>query len=243
MSLEMNESDIKKHNNGKVMAGVIVLIVGTLLLMRKLGVLFPNWLLSWPMLLIAIGFYTGFKHQFKNNAWWIVTSIGVFSLLDKFFIDMPMHQYFWPVLIIIIGLTMIFGKKNKKWDNFDWKDHYDKNAFTSEEYLDSVSIFGGVKKNIVSKDFKGGSVVCVMGGAEINLSQAEINGQVELEMVNIMGGTKLIVPANWEIKTEVVAVFGSIEDKRVQQSIIPTGENVLVLRGTCIFGGIDIKSF
>jgi predicted membrane protein len=90
--------------------------------------------------------------------------------------------------------------------------------YTSEDYLDTVAVFGGVRKNVTSKDFKGGEVVCVLGGAEINLSQSIINGQASLELVNVLGGTKLIVPPHWEIKSEVVAIFGGIEDKRIQQN-------------------------
>jgi len=47
-----------------------------------------------------------------------------------------------------------------------------------DDYLDAVSIFGGVKKMILSKDFKGGEIVNIFGGADIDFTQADIKGQV-----------------------------------------------------------------
>ena len=48
--------------------------------------------------------------------------------------------------------------------------------------LDATSIFGGVKKNIITKDFKGGDVTSIFGGSEIILSQADID-KVELDSI------------------------------------------------------------
>jgi hypothetical protein len=53
----------------------------------------------------------------------------------------------------------------------------------------------------------------------------------------------MLVPSNWAIKSEVVTIFGGIEDKRRMQAITEAPEKTLFLKGTVIFGGIDIKSF
>ena len=55
---------------------------------------------------------------------------------------------------------------------------------------------------------------------------------------------KLIVPANWEIQTtEIDTVFGGIEDKRPQQAVGTNPDKVLILKGSVVFGGIDIRSY
>jgi predicted membrane protein len=85
--------------------------------------------------------------------------------------------------------------------------------------------------------------VNIMGGTEINLMQADINGTVILEVTQIFGGTKLIVPSNWEIKPEMVAIFGGIEDKRTMQNVSGNTDKILVLKGTTLFGGIEIRNY
>ena len=116
-------------------------------------------------------------------------------------------------------------------------------SFSQDDYIDTTSIFGGTKKNILTKDFKGGDVVNVFGGTELNLTQADINGTAILELTTIFGGTKLIVPSNWSVKSEAVTIFGGIEDKRQLPPSLDQPEKILLLKGTVIFGGIDIKSF
>ena len=83
----------------------------------------------------------------------------------------------------------------------------------------------------------------VFGGTELNLTQADIQGSAVLELTTIFGGTKLIVPSNWSVKSEAVTIFGGIEDKRQIAQVIEHPEKKLILKGTVIFGGIDIKSF
>ncbi|MBO9570699.1 MAG: hypothetical protein J7497_00585 [Chitinophagaceae bacterium] len=113
---------------------------------------------------------------------------------------------------------------------------------TVETDLDIVSIFGGVKKKVLSKQFRGGEIVCVFGGAQINLSNADFNSPIEMELVQIFGGTKLVVPANWEIRSEIAAIFGGVDDKRPQPpNAVP--EKTLILKGTLIFGGVEVNSF
>jgi hypothetical protein len=116
-------------------------------------------------------------------------------------------------------------------------------AASVEDYVDSTAIFGGVKKNIITKNFKGGDVVSVFGGTELNLMQADMQHPVVLESTQIFGGTTLIVPPHWQIKSEMVAIMGGIDDKR---PALPHGydpNKVLILKGTTLFGGLNIKSY
>ena len=81
-----------------------------------------------------------------------------------------------------------------------------------------------------------------MGGAEINLSQADIQGTAALDITQIMGGTKIIVPSNWEIRSQLTSVFGNIEDKR-QNIGVTDPQKVLIIDGTSVFGGIEIRNY
>lgn len=117
---------------------------------------------------------------------------------------------------------------------------------TSEEhaeYLDISAVLGGVKKIVVSKNFKGGEINCFMGGAEINLSQADIRQPVSLEVNNIFGGTKLVLPSDWYVKNDINAVFGGVEDKRNITNQMPDMSKSIRLRGNCVFGGIEISNY
>lgn len=233
-----------RHNRGRVIAGLIVVIAGTVLLAKQLGVGMPYWLFTWPMLLIAIGLYIGFRHNFRNPGWMIPTGIGLVFLTEHLVPDVELRQFIWPTIIIAIGLFMIIrprGRGNAEyWKNWENRD----SQSLSDSAFETVTIFGGDKKQIISKDFRGGESVCAFGGVEINLTQADINGTATIEVVQLFGGTKIIVPPHWKVLTdELVCVFGSLEDKRQVAGSIVDGTKTLVLKGTCIFGGIDLRSF
>lgn len=243
----------REHTRGKIVGGLILIIIGSIFLLRELGTPIPHWILSWKMLLIAIGIFSGFKHNFETGGWIIPILIGAAFLIQDFFPDFRISHFFWPIIIIAIGVIMILKPKRsqRKWEKYQqWNNHHqykdwsDSAYSSSDDYIEANAIFGSVKKNIVSKNFTGGEVNAIFGGCEINLMQAQIQGKVTLEMNQIFGGTKLIVPAHWEIKSELTAVLGSVEDKRPQVAKF-ANENgaVLILRGAAIFGGIDIKSY
>jgi predicted membrane protein len=226
-----------ENRSGRTFAGSILVIIGAILLARQFGVNFPEWLFSWGTLLITLGLFIGAKHSFRGLGWLIPIVIGGFILIETFMPDLSVKHYIWPLLIICFGLFIIFRPRHHRRD-WGWSPEV-----SSEDYIDATSIFGSTKKNVISKDFKGGDITTVFGGTDLNLTQADINGTVVIDVTQVFGGTKLIVPAHWNIQSDVVCIFGGIEDKRPQTKEIPDSTKVIKLDGTCIFGGIEIKSF
>lgn len=247
----------KSHRRGKVFGGILVVIAGSLFLARELGAEIPHWIFTWKTFLIALGLLMGVKHNFRNAGWFFLVAVGVVFLLGDVYPLMNIKPFLWPVLIILFGLMIIFKPrrkfKHRHWNRFHDRRHGFNNrsneCFTSEttsedDLVDFTTFMGSVKKNIISKNFKGGEITNIFGGTEINLSQADIEKTVTLELTNVFGGTRLIIPANWEIHSELVSVFGNIEDKRpIQPKLNIEVPKILVLKGTTFMGGIEIKSY
>lgn len=236
----------ERNRNGRIIGGLLIVVIGLILLAKKAGLELPDWWFSLETILIAIGLYLGIRHSFRGFGWAIPILIGGFLLIDNFYPEYQIEEYTWPLVVIGLGLFIMFraGKKNrsgKKWQasQTDAED-------AGDDYLDSTVIFGGVKKNIISKNFRGGEAVTVFGGTEINLTQADVNEPIVLELTQVFGGTKLIVPAHWKVQSkDMVAIFGGIDDKRPPVSSPTTDERdkVLILKGTCMLGGIEIRSY
>jgi len=246
--------------------GLLVVLVGVCLLanqaLRTMGVIIPSWVFTWPVLLMVIGFFVGMASGFRNLSWAVLILIGGMFLLDSFVPELHLKEFIWPVCLIGVGLIMVLGasfRKPRNWGQHlgmkqDWrtwkqeiKQKYDAPQSgqykEGEEFLDSTSIFGGVLKKVYSKKFQGGQITNFMGGTEIDLSQADIEGQVIIEVTQIFGGTKIILPPHWSVKSEIIVLFGGIEDKQVHQGSIPEPGKLLVLQGTTVFGGIELRSF
>ncbi len=261
-----------RSRSGKVIAGLILLAVGTILFLRIANlVIFPNWLFTWPVFLILIGLVSGVKNQFRNPGAFVMIIIGSMFLMGEVYTDISLKKYIAPIIFIFFGLWLIFGR-NRESKFKSWNDKNNPNdpldptqppvypitpephqtypiasansgAHSSSDYIDSVNFMGGVKKNILSKKFKGGEITCFMGGAEINLTQADIQGRVVIDVTQVMGGTKFIVPSNWDVISEMTSVFGGIEDKRMLHPAGIDPNKVLIIKGTSVFGGTDISSY
>ncbi len=250
-STNPNSSNTSFHpdRSGRALGGIIIVVAGLVLLIDKAGADLPHWVTSWPMIPIVAGLFHGARNNFKGWQWLIPVGIGLLFLSGEIIDDYSMDRFFWPIIIITIGLVMIFRPKRNKnsWGNWKTTENLDATVTTENlegDFMEAVTIFGGTKKVIISKNFKGGEAVTVFGGTEVNLTQADVQGRAELELVQVFGGTKLVVPSNWKINTEeVVCIFGGIDDKRIPTTLTGDTNKVLVLKGMCMFGGIDIKSF
>ena len=254
------DSHERNSSRGRAIAGLLLLVVGVLLVVRATDTnIFPEWLFTWPMVLIAIGLFSAVKHGFRGPFWVILLLIGAFGLADKIDPTMNLRRFIGPVVVISIGLMFILRPKRRwrdRWQgtNERWKEtatgetevndtSYDSGSDDRRDFLEVTSVFGGIKKNVLTKNFKGGDIVSFMGGSEIDLSQADFNGRITIDTTNIFGGTKLIVPPNWDVQSDITAIFGGVDDKRQVGGVNMDPNKVLILDGTCMFGGIEIRSF
>lgn len=261
----MSATQNRPPRNNNLWVGLIVLIIGFGLLMDKMNIFFlPSWLFSWPMILIVIGLIIGVKKRFADVSWLILVLIGSFFLVDDIHGFEYLRRYAVPLGIIIIGFFLVFRALSARSNRvIATSDPYNRSTadrsntaratavFSSnertgtggEDYIDLTAVFGGIKKRIYSKSFKGGQFTNIFGGTELDLSQADIEGTVIVDGVQVFGGVELVVPGNWEVVSDVTSIFGGIEDKRpIQAGVTPSGKR-LVLTGTCVFGGIEIKSY
>lgn len=235
----------ERRRNGRLLGGLFIVAIGLIILARKAGADVPYWLFSWETFWITLGLYIGFRHSFKGFVWLIPVAIGGFQLIDDFYPYYDLDRYWLPMIVIAIGLFIAFKPKRNRAETSMFRGS-DSAMTSSEDVLDSTVIFGSVKKNVISKTFRGGEVTNVFGGTEINLMQADLDGKVVLDLTMIFSGTKLLIPAHWKVQNEeLVTIFGGIEDKRPMLADPSAHDQtkVIVLKGTCIFGGIDIKSY
>lgn len=251
-----NQEMERRIKSSRVGGGMFLVLAGLLLLAYKMGAPLPSWIFTWPVLLIGIGLLIGIKSRFHNPGSFILILIGGVFLIDQSVPGIDIGNYIAPIIMIGLGILFIlrprhhsFGKyKRARWQQTVFSENEtnsnnSKAAEDNEEYIDVHSVLGGVKKNIQSKNFKGGEIVCFMGGAEINMMQADIQGTIVLEVNNVFGGTKLIIPANWQVQIEISATFGGVEDKRNFQSNTPDQDKKIILKGSCLFGGLEIANY
>jgi len=233
----------QRHRN-RVFFGVSIAIIGLILMLTTMHVL-PciDLEFSWPAILILIGIMIGFKNRFRNHAWWILIVIGIANFTPQFMLfGRPSRDFAWPAIVIIIGLAIALRPRHYR---FSHPATPMVSNISTESNLNIDVTFGGKKEVITSKDFKGGTVTATFAGCEINLVQADFTEpSVILDCRVSFGSIELIVPSHWEVKNEISPSFGNVEDERtIQTGIASEAKKILILRGSCSFGSIEIKSY
>lgn len=248
----VNESDTSKRwqnheHNGRLWTGLFFIIVGGVALARSFMVPMPDWLFTWQTLLITIGLFIGVRNHFHGATWLILILIGGAFLLNDFYFRGDLRNHIWPVVIIALGAVFILRprrRRSRQWFEGSWQNKNIETTNETGDYTDLTIVFGSSKKKIESKTFKGGDITSVFGGAELDLSNADIQGEVILDITTVFGGVELIIPSNWTIKSDVVSILGSVKDMRVQSAtLVEDPQKVIVLDGTALMGGIEIRSF
>ncbi len=233
-----------RSSQSHIWIGSFLLIIGVVYLLKRIGIRLPDFLFSWQMFLIGLGIFIGIRKKFEGARWMILILIGSIFLINEFFVFGELRGFILPIILIGSGLFFIFRPKNSK--NCFHFDEVGKEpctgAASGQDFVDSTSIFGGSKKKIFSKNFKGGDMTNIFGSSKIDLTQADINGTAVLEVSTLFGGATLLVPAHWNVVSEAVAIMGEVKDKRVVHNLADTSKTLLI-KGTVMCGGIDIKSF
>ena len=96
-----------KHHNSRTILGAIIVVIGSLFLIDQFNLPFiPDWLFSWPIILIGFGIYTGSRHNFQNKSWFILVLLGLAFLLENS--GLFLSEAIWPGFLILLGLFIIF---------------------------------------------------------------------------------------------------------------------------------------
>jgi hypothetical protein len=245
-------------------------LIGVVLILDNVTFLpnfIPWWIWTWQFLLITIGVFSLLTTD-KTGPGIILIGIGSIFLLSDILPDYwpgffgifdNNSNLLWYLIIILVGVSLIFRKKGVP--DGDWshrrrgRRHFgstgddEPQVFSGDgndiDFLDEVAIFGGGKKIITTENFKGGRVTTIFGGSEIIFAKSHLApGICEIEVFAMFGGWTLVVPQHWQVKIDVVSVFGGISDKRILSSeTMKDNTSQLVIKGFVMFGGGEIKSF
>jgi hypothetical protein len=119
--------------------------------------------------------------------------------------------------------------------------------FAPGEGFDTMAVFGGTRTGPVapaggtSTEFRGGSAVAVFGGCNVDLRHAVLpeDGSAVVDAFAMFGGIEIRVPDDWLVVNRGNAILGGFESK---VHPLPGARKRLVVTGTAIMGGVEVKN-
>jgi predicted membrane protein len=219
----------------QLVMGLLIIVIGVLFTLDNLGLIEAEaYLRFWPAGLIAIGLMKlwsgGRGASFPGLLFFFA---GVWLLLQAMEIVTVSLWNLWPVLLIVAGASMVWrGINGPAWERGAATD--------SHSTVSAVAVLGGVNRGSNSKTFRGGDLTAVMGGCQIDLRNAAIDGEAVIDVFAMWGGIEIKVPENWSVSGRVTPILGGYEDKSRPPRDATTQR--LVIRGMVIMGGIEVKN-
>src|SRR5450432_797501 len=83
----------RRGGHSHVWTGIFILFLGVAALVKASVTDLPDWLFSWQMFLIALGFFSGLKHGFRGGSWFIFMLIGGIFLVNEINPDLHFRRY------------------------------------------------------------------------------------------------------------------------------------------------------
>jgi predicted membrane protein len=114
--------------------------------------------------------------------------------------------------------------------------------FANDDYINTTAVFGGIKKSIISKDFRGGKINNIFGATELDFTHADLAGVAILDISQGFGEVKIKVPQDWWVEADTTQIFATVEDNRANAMKACNSNKILVLRGISFFGVVEILS-
>ena len=217
----------------QLLMGLIIIAVGVVFTLDNLGMVrAEDYLRYWPVGFIVVGVLKLWQSRGGGAfAGLLFILAGAWLLLDMFDVVHVSFWELWPLVLVLFGASMVWqGIRGSR-----RQSSMDANATIS-----ALAVLGGVARGNNSRAFRGGDLTAVMGGCEIDLRQAAIDGEAVIDVFAMWGGVEIRVPEDWTIVGRVMPLLGGFEDKTRP----PQGATMhrLVVRGLVIMGGVEVKN-
>ena len=218
-----------------LMFGLMFIFLGVVFTLDRLDIgRAEDYLRYWPAGLIVLGLAKLWQVRGGHGnpiGGVIFTFIGSWMLLERLDIVGRSVLHFWPLFLVLVGGMIVWqGLRGRR----------ERGPASANDTVNAVAILSGVKRGSNSTTFRGGELSAFMGGCEVDLRNASINGDATIDVFAMWGGIEIRVPENWTIVGQVTPLLGGFEDQtRAPQTATA---HRLTVRGMVVMGGVEIKN-
>jgi len=242
----------------QLVVGLLIIFVGVVFTLDELGIAPAiNYLRFWPLALVLIGVLKMLQARDGGGAFAgvLFTLAGVWLQAEELDIIHIRIWQIWPLALVLFGGYLVWqglaGRGSRPAPTVDpvipetpvrddWGGNTPARVVDATSTVSGVAVLGGVSRGNNSRTFRGADLLAIMGGYQLDLRQAAINGDAVIDIFVMWGGIEIRVPENWSVSSRIVPLMAGVEDKtRPPQSAT---DHRLELRGFALMGGVEIKN-
>jgi predicted membrane protein len=231
----MNTDSVPRLS-AQVFVGVAVIGLGLIYLLDNLGLIDAHLTLRlWPVLLILFGVLK--LAQARAVPGYVsggaLVLLGVVFTIDRLGLFTMHWRTLWPLALIVAGGAVVATAIRARSGTAP-------SAPTDDDaVINAAAILGGFRRRIASKTFRGGEITAIMGGCDLDLRDASIEGEAVLHVFAMWGGINLRVPDDWTVVLQGMPMLGGFDEKT---TVPARADKRLIVRGYAIMGGCEIRN-
>jgi hypothetical protein len=218
----------------RLILGLFLMAFGLLITLGNLNLIDAgDYLRFWPVVLIAIGLQK-LAAPGGGARWgaWLWIGIGCWLLANALGMVSVDFWRMWPgAVALLLGAVLVHRAVNPRLPPLG----------TSYETVNMFALMAGHVLTNNSPSFRGGDMVAVMGGCELDLRQADLaDGEAVIDTLAFMGGIEIKVPADWTVVCKGFPLLGGFEDATKPHRGAPLKR--LTERGLAVMGGVEVHN-
>ena len=225
--------------------GLAVIVVGILFTLDNLDIADgERYLRYWPVAVIVVGVVKLLDSRGGRGnpiGGTLFTLVGTWLLLDSLGYVTANLFDFWPLLLVFVGGVMVWHSLRRPHAlSGGPAGGASAGIAPGNDTIYAIAVLSGVNRGSNSTAFRGGELTAFMGGVEVDLRNAAINGDAVMDVFAMWGGIAIRVPENWTVIGKVTPLMGGFDDQTRAPQVATTHR--LTLRGMVIMGGVEIKN-
>ena len=241
-----------RNLSGRLVTGLLIVLVGVVLLLGTTGVTPTDSLWDWfPLAFVVIGVWALVTSGFRNltGPVMVIAVAGTFLLRNLELITREELATWWPLFIVLFGVLNIVNRTRRS-------RRIEVAGGEDEKEITAVSVFSGDERRLSTDRFTGAELVAVFGDVRLDLRDVSVPAPpAVVEAVCVFGDIEIRVPEDWDVRRDVLVVFGDVSDKRPLNKKESEGAETedagsagekgrrheLAVTGLVLFGDIEIR--
>jgi predicted membrane protein len=222
----------------QVFMGIAAIGFGFLFLLDNLNIWdYHRAITFWPAVFIVLGAIKLWDTDSRDGRVFgvVLIAVGMTSVLNRLgYINFNIREM-WPLVLIAVGMVIVYRAVTGR----RLLERPPAAGVESDDFIDVTAILGGFSRRITTQHFRGGEVTAFMGGAELDMREASLEGEAVINVFAALGGITIKVPTDWTVILAGTPIMGGFEEKT---GMPKEASKRLVVRGYAVMGGVEVRN-
>jgi hypothetical protein len=209
----------------RLWVGVVLLALGVFGILDAVNLLDSGPVIAdwWPAAVVVLGLIAMAAERRVSLGPVVIVVLGLVLLAGT--LDWTSGDLLLPTMLAGVGVAVLVGLRR----------HHGART--------PIAMFGGATTKERSPHLRHADVSAIFGGATLDLREAHIDKDADIDAFALFGGVDVLVPEGWRVSVGGLPFMGGIDDKTTNdERELPEDAPVLTVNGTALFGAVVVAN-